>query len=93
VGRGAGSSRGCFLREEIAHYCAVGARFISQARRRALDGEQLPTSEKIYSISEPHTDLIKRGKVRASVCKLKAANQHFSAFSCTSSAATRERLI
>jgi IS5 family transposase len=55
------------LREEIAHYCALGARVIGQARRRVLDGEQVPTSEKIYSIFEPHTDLIKRGKVRAPV--------------------------
>ena len=29
-----------------------------------LDGEQVPNAEKIYSIFEPHTDLIKRGKVR-----------------------------
>ena len=32
-----------------------------------LDGEQVPTTEKIYSIFEPHTDLIKRGKVRTPV--------------------------
>jgi transposase, IS5 family len=55
------------LRAEIAHYCDLGARVINQARRRVLDGEQVPTSEKIYSIFEPHTDLIKRGKVRAPV--------------------------
>src|SRR3970282_2161858 len=29
-----------------------------------LNGEQVPTGEKIYSIFEPHTDLIKRGKVQ-----------------------------
>jgi IS5 family transposase len=29
-----------------------------------LNGEQVPTAEKIYSIFEPHTDLIKRGKVQ-----------------------------
>jgi transposase, IS5 family len=51
------------LRGEIAHYCVLGARVIDQARRRVLDGEQVPTAEKIYSIFEPHTDLIKRGKV------------------------------
>src|SRR5215475_10831040 len=50
------------LRDEIAHYCGLGARVIDQARRRVLDGEQVPTAEKIYSIFEPHTDLIKRGK-------------------------------
>jgi IS5 family transposase len=55
------------LREEIAHYCALGERVIDQARRRVLEGEQVPTSEKIYSIFEPHTDLIKRGKVRTPV--------------------------
>jgi IS5 family transposase len=55
------------LREEIAHYCTLGARVIDQAQRRVLDGEQVPTSEKIYSIFEPHTDLIKRGKVRTPV--------------------------
>jgi IS5 family transposase len=52
------------IRDEIAHYCGLGARVIDQARRRVLDGEQVPTAEKIYSIFEPHTDLIKRGKVR-----------------------------
>jgi IS5 family transposase len=36
---------------------------IDQARRRVLQGEQVPNAEKIFSIFEPHTDLIKRGKV------------------------------
>ena len=52
------------FREEIAHYCGLGDRVIDQSRRRVLDGEQVPSDEKIYSIFEPHTDLIKRGKVR-----------------------------
>jgi IS5 family transposase len=52
------------IREEIAHYCDLGARVINQARRRILNGEQVANAEKIYSIFEPHTDLIKRGKVR-----------------------------
>src|SRR5436309_10888486 len=55
------------IRDEIAHYCGLGERVIDQARRRALDGEQVPNAEKIYSIFEPHTDLIKRGKVRTPV--------------------------
>jgi IS5 family transposase len=32
-----------------------------------LDGEQVPNAEKLYSIFEAHTDLIKRGKVRTPV--------------------------
>jgi IS5 family transposase len=55
------------LRDEITHYCGLGERVIDQARRRILNGEQVPNAEKIYSIFEPHTDLIKRGKVRTPV--------------------------
>jgi IS5 family transposase len=36
---------------------------IDQARRRVLEGEQVPNAGKIFSIFETHTDLIKRGKV------------------------------
>src|SRR5215467_5446660 len=32
------------------------------ARRRVLQGETLANDEKIFSIFEPHTELIKRGK-------------------------------
>jgi transposase, IS5 family len=51
------------LRSEIDHFCQLGERVIHQARRRVLEGEQVPSAEKVYSIFEPHTDLIKRGKV------------------------------
>jgi len=52
------------LRKEIDRYCGLGERVIDQARRRVLAREQVPNAEKIFSIFEPHTDLIKRGKVR-----------------------------
>src|SRR5215471_4185417 len=55
------------LRKEINHYCKLGDRVIHQARRRVLEGEQVPNAEKIYSIFESHTDLIKRGKVQTPV--------------------------
>jgi IS5 family transposase len=55
------------IRKEIEHFCGLGSHVIDQARRRVLDGEQVATSEKIYSIFEPHTDLIKRGKVRTPI--------------------------
>jgi len=51
------------LRREIADYCLLGDKVIDQSRRRVLQQEQVPASEKIYSIFEPHSDLIKRGKV------------------------------
>ena len=55
------------LRCRIGHYCGLGERVIDQARRRVLQGEQVPNAEKVYSIFEPHSDLIKRGKVRTPV--------------------------
>jgi len=32
------------------------------ARRRVFDGEKVPNSDKVFSIFEPHTELIKRGR-------------------------------
>lgn len=37
---------------------------IAQTVRRVFQGEQLPPDEKIVSIFEPHTDIIRRGKPR-----------------------------
>jgi len=51
------------LREKINHYCSLGDRVIDQARRRVLEGEQVPNEQKLFSIFETHTDLIKRGKI------------------------------
>ena len=40
---------------------------MEQARRRVLQGETVATEDKIFSIFEPHTDLIKRGKAQRPV--------------------------
>jgi len=37
------------------------------ARRRVLEGEQVPNAEKLFSLFEPHTQLYKRGKAGQSV--------------------------
>jgi IS5 family transposase len=52
------------LGEQIRVYASRADRVIDQTRRRVVFGEKVPAQEKIYSIFEPHTDLIKRGKVR-----------------------------
>src|SRR5450631_573950 len=36
------------LRKEIEHFCDLGVRVIDQSRRRVLNGEQVPTAEKLY---------------------------------------------
>jgi IS5 family transposase len=48
--------------EDLKHYEALGQRVIDQTRRRVLEGEKVPNSEKTLSIFEPHTELLKRGK-------------------------------
>ena len=48
--------------EVIGHYGSLGWKVIMQAQRRVLDGEKVPNDEKIFSIFEPHTELLKRGK-------------------------------
>jgi IS5 family transposase len=53
--------------QQILAYCDVGEKVMDQTRRRVLEGEQVPAEEKVYSIFELHTDLIKRGKERQPV--------------------------
>ena len=56
------------IRKDIEHYCDLGSQVIDQARRRVLNGEQVPNAEKyLFDLFEPHTDLIKRGKVRTPI--------------------------
>ena len=47
---------------QIEHFRSLGQKVLSQARRRIIDGEQVPNEEKIFSIFEPHTELLQRGK-------------------------------
>jgi len=55
------------LSKQLEHYCSLADRVIDQARRRVLEGEQVPNEDKIFSIFEPHTDCIKRGKAQKPV--------------------------
>jgi transposase, IS5 family len=51
------------LRREIEQYCGLADRVIDQSRRRVLEGQPVANAQKVFSIFEPHTDLIKRGKI------------------------------
>ena len=46
----------------LRHYLQLTKKVCGTARRRVLLGETVPNEEKIFSIFEPHTELIKRGK-------------------------------
>ena len=50
------------LCEELDHYLTLAETAIDQCERRILKEEKVPASEKILSIFEEHTDIIKRGK-------------------------------
>lgn len=51
-----------YVQLQMRHYRGLGERVVDQARRRVLNQEQVPNHEKIFSIFEPHTELLKRGK-------------------------------
>ena len=46
----------------MGHYVALTAKVLEQTHRRVVLGESVPNAEKIFSIFEPHTELINRGK-------------------------------
>ena len=48
--------------QEIKHYVALTQQVCDTARRRVLEGETVSNADKIFSIFEPDTELIKRDK-------------------------------
>jgi IS5 family transposase len=50
------------LYSDIVHYANLTERVIDQTRRRVLLGESVPSSEKVVSIFEEHTDIIKKDR-------------------------------
>lgn len=55
------------LLEELQHYRQYLKVFIDQIERRLIKGEEIPASEKIFSIFEPQTEWIKKGKLYPNV--------------------------
>jgi IS5 family transposase len=50
------------LESQLKHYIPLTRRVISQAERRVLLGESVLSTEKLVSIFEPHTDIIKKDR-------------------------------
>jgi IS5 family transposase len=55
-------SRAQRLVKSLEHYIPLVQQVIEQTRRRVLLGEQVPASEKLVSLFEPHTAIIRKGK-------------------------------
>jgi IS5 family transposase len=51
-----------FCLKDLVHFQRLGTRVLDQACRRIILAEVVPNEEKIFSIFEPHTELLKRGK-------------------------------
>ena len=50
------------LAVELRHYVELARRIIDQTERRVLNGESVPAAEKLVSIFETHTDIIKKDR-------------------------------
>jgi transposase, IS5 family len=50
------------LHEQLQEFLSMTTRVLSYSRRRVVDGEKIANTEKLFSVFEPHTELIKRGK-------------------------------
>ncbi len=57
-----GSLEALAYAEELGHFLPLVANVIDQAQRRILNDEQVPAAEKIVSIFEPHTDIIRKDR-------------------------------
>ena len=57
-----GQVAGQALADSLADYLPLVERVIDQAYRRVVLGQQVPASDKLVSLFEPHTAIIRRGK-------------------------------
>jgi transposase, IS5 family len=50
-------------RAQVEHFVPLVQQVCAQAQRRVLDGEAVPAADKLVSLFEPHTAVIRRGKL------------------------------
>lgn len=50
------------LRRALEHYVHLSDKVLDQTRRRVFDGDAVPASQKVVSIFEPHTDIIRKDR-------------------------------
>lgn len=52
----------CALRAALKHYVRLAARVLDQTCRRVFKQESVPATQKVVSIFEPHTDIIRKDR-------------------------------
>jgi IS5 family transposase len=50
------------IADALDHYLPLAQRVMDQTRRRVVEGESVPAPEKIVSIFEPHTDILRKDR-------------------------------
>jgi hypothetical protein len=60
--RSSGSPQAQFAAQEADRLMALGRMLADQVRRRIINGESIRQEEKIFSVFEPHTEWIAKGK-------------------------------
>jgi IS5 family transposase len=50
------------LHAELGHYLKLASRVLDQTRRRVFEQESVPATQKVVSIFEPHTDIIRKDR-------------------------------
>jgi IS5 family transposase len=50
------------LRAELHHYIKLASRVLDQTRRRIFEQESVPATQKVVSVFEPHTDIIRKDR-------------------------------
>jgi IS5 family transposase len=50
------------LRAALNHYAKLANKVLDQTRRRVFDEESVPAAQKVVSIFEPHTDIIRKDR-------------------------------
>src|SRR5581483_10283935 len=61
AGRTAPEAKG--LHKQLEQFAPLAQQVVSQAHRRVIKGEHVPAGEKLTSLFEPHTAVIRRGKL------------------------------
>ena len=51
-----------WLIQQLNHYLPLARQVVCQTKRRIIGGESVPAQEKIVSIFEPHTDIIRKDR-------------------------------
>jgi IS5 family transposase len=56
-----GDDEATSLSGQLQHHLGLGRRVVDQTRRRVFEGESVPSSEKVVSIFEEHSDILVKG--------------------------------